>query len=245
MVEQIVVFLLVGLFGLYSAAGILIWGFAVTMDFLAYSHKAVDFLSIASSARRTLFTGAITTLSSACTLAIWWVYLLSMHHPDFQWLLISLVCLLCLFVILWSATLYVGFLTRRQPYLYHLPQDADDLRLRNCQQGIMTAATLYPKVITDEDTVDTISRASSVSMRYELFPKLKQRKGLKTMKLTNDFAVYCNVCAEGYTRGYYGILAAIQKAPDHLEAQCAILQAWPETAESRQLMDTLVAQFLK
>ena len=155
-----------------------------------------------------------------------------------------MVFLICLFAILWFITPYVRLHTGRRPYLYLLPQDADDLRLKECKQGIMIAATFYPKIFTDEDVVDTMSRASSVSMRREIFPKHQKQRSLKAMQLTNDFAVYCNVCAEGYTRGYFGFLLAVQSAPDHLEPQRRILQAWPETKESEQLMETLAPQFL-
>ena len=232
-------------FGLYSVAGILIWSFSVTIEIVAYHRKAVDFLSIASSVRRTVVTGAITTFSSIGTLAFWLAYLSLMRHPNFQWLLASTLFLLCLFVILWSGTLYLRVRTRQRPYLYHLPQDADELRMAQCKQGVMIAATFYPKVFVNDDVVDTMSRASSVSMRYELFPQLKRQKGLRAMKLTNDFTVYCNVCAEGYMRGYYGFLEVVQAAPDHLETQRSILQDWPETKESEHLMDRLAPQFLQ
>ena len=65
------------------------------------------------------------------------------------------------------------------------------------------------------------------------------------MKLTNNFAVYCNICSEGYRRGYYGFLAAVQSASDHMETERAILQEWPETKESERLMETLAPQFLQ
>ncbi len=246
MIEQISTLIMLGLFGLYSVFGILVWSLAATVEFVAYRRKAVDFLSSALSARRTVFTAVITTLCSFGSLALWWGYLLSsMRHPDFRWLLTCTVFLVCLFVVLWSLTLYLRVQTSHQPYLYRLPQDADALRLGQCKNGIMIAASLYPKIVTDEDTVDTMSRAASVSMRREVFPMVKQRRNLKVMKFTNDFEVYCNVCATGYTHGYFGFLAAVQAAPDHLQAERVILQEWPETKESERLMEALALQFLQ
>ena len=244
-VTQGTVLVMLAFFGLYSVAGILVWSFAVTIEIIAYHRKAVDFLSIALSARRTVVTAAITTFSSFGSLAFWLAYLLLMRHPTFQWLFMSTLFLLCLFVVLWSLTLYLRLRTRHQPYLYHFPQDAGFVRLAQCKNGIMIAASLYPKTVTDADTVDTMSRAASVSMRREVFPKVQQRKNLKTMKFTNDFEVYCNVCAEGYTRGYFGFVAAMQAAPDHLKEQRAILQEWPETKGSERLMETFASQFLQ
>ena len=84
MIEQISTLIMLGLFGLYSVFGILVWSFAATVEFIAYRRKALDFLTIASSARRTLFTAVITTLCSFGSLMVWWGYLLSMRHPDFR-----------------------------------------------------------------------------------------------------------------------------------------------------------------
>ncbi len=99
--------LMLGVLGVYSAFGILVWSFAVSIEIVAYHHKAVNFLSIASSARRTVATGVITTFSSFGTLAFWLAYLSLTRHPNFQWLFISTLFLLCLFVVLWSLTLYL------------------------------------------------------------------------------------------------------------------------------------------
>lgn len=185
--------------------------------------------------------GSNTTIALMAAALAFWGISLSLHHLDavsVAFLIVSGGLLLGLCVVLWLITRYLYDQAREPIFVYLLPRDADKVRRDQCEQGIAFVAHLYPRVIVEADFIDVLPRAMQVPIRRELYPKRK-KDGLQ---LTNDFAVYCNLCSEGFGQGYTGFLAACQAEPDRLEHVRTVLKQWPETKESEQLMSEFVSK---
>lgn len=155
-------------------------------------------------------------------------------------LIILLVCFFfCLF--LWPATLYLRFRPKQPYYLFHLPGDADLVRIDNCKKGIIMANLFYPKMPIETAWIDAFVRAMHVNTRIVVFPKGKKDE----LQFTNDFGVCCDLAVEGFERGYHGFVALCDADPEHLEAERAKLAGWPEDPDAKALVEKLAKQIMQ
>ena len=166
------------------------------------------------------------------------------RHPDPLWAaVIFTVFLICfvLCVLLWLATLYLRLLPKQPYYVYHLPGDANEVRVDNCQKGIIMATQFYPHMPLETTWIDAFVRAMHVSTRIAVFPRGKKDE----FQFTNDFSVYCNLAVEAFERGYHGFVALCDSAPDHLEAERELLKKWPQDKDAKALAEQLAQQILR
>jgi hypothetical protein len=169
---------------------------------------------------------ASTTILLAPALVFYLIYGLTITtggHPDLLFVRVIFTVFLVCFVLcalLWLATLYLRLSPKQTSYVYHLPGDADEVRLDSCQRGIIMAIQFYLHMPTDTTWIDAFVRAMSVSVRIAVFPKGKKDE----FQLTNDFGVYCNPAVEAFERGYRGFVALCDADPDHLETERELLK---------------------
>jgi hypothetical protein len=91
--------------------------------------------------------------------------------------------------------------------MFFLPGDEDEVRFFGACEGILAAASAYPKeVFRNEDELDTFVRSGGVMLKRERFPLSRLRR----YRLTNDFARYCDTLVEGYRQGYRQFFAECQ-----------------------------------
>ncbi|TMC24276.1 MAG: hypothetical protein E6J34_00780 [Chloroflexi bacterium] len=147
---------------------------------------------------------------------------------------------LSLVVVLWGVTLFLRFKPKQPAYRFHLPGDAEKVRIQGCEDGIWLAATGYPRVLA-RDWLDIFTRAMEVSARASTFPQGKKAE----VQLTNDFAVYCDLVVEGCEKGYYGFIEKVHTLPDQFEGILTQLQQGDPTPEEvHALLQTLAQQIL-
>ena len=156
-------------------------------------------------------------------------------------LLLAALVLFACSIVLAGITLFLRLRPKQPAYRFHLPGDAEKVRIQGCKDGIRLAATTYPTEIPSSDLIDTFSRAQQVSMRENVFPQGKRAEN----QLTNDFAVYCDLRAEGCVKGYYGLIEQSRTLPDQFEGILTQLQQGDPTSEEiHTLLQTLVQQIL-
>ena len=105
---------------------------------------------------------------------------------------------------------------------------------------MMLAVQTHPKIIWDREWIDLFARSLEVGSRMNALPLLKS----SGYQLTNDFLVYCNLAAEGFTTGYYRCAEQWNTDPDLLEVFRTQVQALPESQEARKFLKQVAQETL-
>lgn len=151
------------------------------------------------------------------------------------------LAMIILTIPLWIYSFVLAIQARRHPsYVFLLPQDAKDVRIRQCIQGMYLATILLPDHLKEE-LLDPLIRAIAVSSRAAAFPQGKRGKTL----LTNDFSVYCNLAVEASHKGYQGILRLFDEDQARYEGLKPLIQAYPDVEDSgKQQLTALAVQLI-